>query len=403
MKRVLFSMLTVILAFCAPASATEYTQQAYEAHYLEDQEQFPGYTVSTPAGAEQVEGCYRIGYLGGVYEKSVGAASGAQANEEAILARGAELMEAKNFEGALAHFDAAIADHGSIAKYHDGRGEALFMLERYQETVDAFSKAIELDSNFWEYYSDRGVAYFHMANWDNALADFQMAVSVGVAGVDAYINLAYLQRELEYAEESVLSCASGLTIYPESQDLWGILGDAQFGLGNYPEALAAYDEMLALANGAYTAVDITNYAAAKERAETSRVQTTPAEPDAVIGVWHLSSVEIMGAIMDPSALGMGITMELNADNTALLHSSTEGDMTGTWAIRDGQVLVTAQDGTYILLTLLDGNLCGDLGGAATVFRKEKANGDGSASRLSAYFPADRITFFIEDVVKAAGG
>lgn len=46
------------------------TAQAYEAYYLETPDQFPAYAVSTPAGAEQVEGWYPMGYLGGVYEKS---------------------------------------------------------------------------------------------------------------------------------------------------------------------------------------------------------------------------------------------------------------------------------------------------------------------------------------------
>lgn len=46
------------------------TAQAYEAYYLEDHEQFPEYTVSSPAGADPVEGWYSMGYLGGVYEKS---------------------------------------------------------------------------------------------------------------------------------------------------------------------------------------------------------------------------------------------------------------------------------------------------------------------------------------------
>lgn len=46
------------------------TAQAYEAYYLEDGEQFPGYTVRTPAGVEQVEDWYPMGYLGGVYELS---------------------------------------------------------------------------------------------------------------------------------------------------------------------------------------------------------------------------------------------------------------------------------------------------------------------------------------------
>lgn len=46
------------------------TAQAYEAYYLEEQEQFSGYTVLTPAGSDQMEGWYPIGYLGGAYELS---------------------------------------------------------------------------------------------------------------------------------------------------------------------------------------------------------------------------------------------------------------------------------------------------------------------------------------------
>ena len=43
--------------------------QAYEAYYLNDHEKYPGYTVSNPAGAEQV-GDYLMGHLSGVYEIS---------------------------------------------------------------------------------------------------------------------------------------------------------------------------------------------------------------------------------------------------------------------------------------------------------------------------------------------
>lgn len=525
------------------------TAQAYEAYYLEDHEQFPGYTVTVPAGAEQAEGWYPAGYLGGVYElsgyrialeqvfvavgtrfyeftltaeedkaaeanetfgelvdsfaePSSGTETGGSQADAAVLKRGMELMEAQDYDGALAHFDAAIADRGDVAEYYAQRGEALLWLERYQEMADSYSAAIALHADYWEYYNERGVAYFYMAKWDEALADFQTAVNQDAAGEDAYINLAYLQKELGYAEESVLTCALGLTDYPESDDLWGILGDAQFGLAHYSEALEAYDKLLA--KGYYTAEDITNYAAALELAgktpalltysvdgesipsidsvvgfreisgsESGFSKGSPfvkvhyqsasvladlqayvtalidggwaaielsgddsggmillatesaqdgkllmvtaeyttgaysvltqrsdgtlrrytdgdgnkmgeilhadaptasaAKPDDIMGIWYLNSVEMMGLSMHPSELDMEMTMELFADNTAHLYSSTNGDTKGTWAIQDGRVIVSVDNGTDVVFTLMDGNLCEEEIGM--VFGKDKAEAD----------------------------
>jgi hypothetical protein len=104
------------------------------------------------------------------------------------------------------------------------------------------------------------------------------------------------------------------------------------------------------------------------RAGAASVTVTPAEPGDVVGSWRLNSVMMMGMAMDPSELGMEMTMELNADYTALLHSSVDGDIKGTWAIKDGQVIISADDGTDGVFVLKDGNLCDDQSGM--VFGKE---------------------------------
>lgn len=85
------------------------TAQAYEAYYLEDHEQFPSYTVLTPAGVDQVEGWYPMGYLSGVYEKSgyqialiqVFIASGALFYEFTLTAEAEKAAEANEIFGDL--------------------------------------------------------------------------------------------------------------------------------------------------------------------------------------------------------------------------------------------------------------------------------------------------------------
>jgi tetratricopeptide (TPR) repeat protein len=398
------------------------TSQAYETYYLETQDQFPGYTVTTSAGAEETEGWYSMGYLGGVYEKGsyrialaqvfvaagmslyeftltaeesdqagatddfsnligsfiapgdVGEEEKAQA-DEAVLAFGAELTEAEDYEGVLAHFNAAIALYGDVAEYYAKRGEALYRLGRYQEMADSYSEAIAQDASRGQYYNERGVAYFYLEQWDAALADFRKAVDLNDPDKDAYINLSYLQKEMGNMEDSVLTCASGLAIYPENGDLLGILGDAHFALGNYHEALAAYDKLLAM--NYCTAEDIPNYAVALESAGKQNAATVgaqaasiPAEPGDIVGVWRLSSVEMGGVSYNASDIGVEVTMKLNADETAVLNSSVDDDMPGSWAIQDGRVTITSQDGTAVVLALIDGDLCGEMeDGSTMVFSK----------------------------------
>lgn len=89
------------------------TAQAYEAYYLKDSEQFPGYTVRTSAGAEQVEDWYPMGYLGGVYELSgyqialmqIFVAAGARFYEFALTAEEGNAIDANtDFSDLVASF-----------------------------------------------------------------------------------------------------------------------------------------------------------------------------------------------------------------------------------------------------------------------------------------------------------
>jgi hypothetical protein len=82
------------------------TAQAYQAYYLEETEQFPGYTIANEAEAGQAEGGYPMGILGGVFMKGdyqimliqIFIGAGAQFYECTLTA------ELKNFEDAASGF-----------------------------------------------------------------------------------------------------------------------------------------------------------------------------------------------------------------------------------------------------------------------------------------------------------
>ena len=78
------------------------------------------------------------------------------------------------------------------------------------------------------------------------------------------------------------------------------------------------------------------------------------------GTWYL--VDVMG--MDPSAMGIEMTMILNGDGTAEVQtnmSAEDASKTGTWVLEGNQVVVTIDDSPQTFEITEDG-LQADMGG-----------------------------------------
>ena len=78
------------------------------------------------------------------------------------------------------------------------------------------------------------------------------------------------------------------------------------------------------------------------------------------GTWYLTE-GIMGELsINAASMGMDITIELNADGSAVITSNYEGAesevQTGTWALSENGVTITSE-GEPIELSLEDGKLC----------------------------------------------
>lgn len=185
--------------------------------------------------------------------------------DPAIQEQGEALLGAEAYEEALAFYDGALAEHPGVAAYYHGRGQALLWMDRLWEALDALNTAIELDGTCWEYYGDRGYVYYYLDLKAEALADFAEAVDLDPTEDVAHYNLAYVQAEMGALEDAVLTCAFGISAFPDSGDLWYLLGDVQFSLGHYKEAENAYNEAAALYG--HAAENFENYT------ETQKIRT----------------------------------------------------------------------------------------------------------------------------------
>jgi len=95
----------------------------------------------------------------------------------------------------------------------------------------------------------------------------------------------------------------------------------------------------------------------------------------ILGVWYLNSLVYNDTPIDPASIGMEITLVLNEDNTALAQVPEDEDQSGSWAIVDGQVVVSVGEGDEMALTLVAGDLVADMGDGTMIFGRERAEAE----------------------------
>ena len=85
------------------------------------------------------------------------------------------------------------------------------------------------------------------------------------------------------------------------------------------------------------------------------------EPGGVVGDWYFNVLEQDGMLINPTAYGMGMTLTLHDDGTALMTQGDEEGDAATWKI-EGDVLTVEDEESALEFFLVDGNLVTDMGG-----------------------------------------
>lgn len=81
-----------------------------------------------------------------------------------------------------------------------------------------------------------------------------------------------------------------------------------------------------------------------------------AEAMDVTGSWYLNVIETEGVQLDPAALGMEMSITLNADGSATMTALGEDADVGHWTISGSTVTVTDSTGDSMVAELVDGEL-----------------------------------------------
>ena len=103
------------------------------------------------------------------------------------------------------------------------QGNSLTRAKKYEEAILAYKKAIELNPRYGQPYSNMGLIYYHLGKYDTAVLLFKKSLSL-----------------LETREDKAAA--------------WNKLGDAHRRMGDYANALNAYQRSSELTGAGRTTV-----------------------------------------------------------------------------------------------------------------------------------------------------
>ena len=145
-------------------------------------------------------------------------------------------------ETALQYFQEAIDIQPKQARSWQGRGDALYLLERFPEALAAYDEAIQLNPKQARSWQGRGNALYRLERFAAALAAYDKALNLEPANADTLNRKGRALYKLERYQQALLVQEEAVAIDPNNAKALSDLGTTLIGLGRYQEALTTFNK-----------------------------------------------------------------------------------------------------------------------------------------------------------------
>ena len=104
--------------------------------------------------------------------------SGANCDANRELCRGTKALNQRDFEGALAHIDRALACDPEFAEAYNQRAIVKYLQERYEESVEDCRRVVERMPLHFGAWAGMGHCHAHLGRLTDALACYERALAI---------------------------------------------------------------------------------------------------------------------------------------------------------------------------------------------------------------------------------
>lgn len=153
--------------------------------------------------------------------------------------KGLRLLEAGEFDGAVALFDSAIKlGLGDIAEIYLCRGQALAALGRWQAAIESINAALEIEPYLAAAYLERGNIQLERRNIEGAVNDYTMAIHIEPEFDEAYFSRALAYEERKRYADAEADLTRALDLNPNLLAAYEARGRARAAQFKFDDAIA---------------------------------------------------------------------------------------------------------------------------------------------------------------------
>jgi len=144
----------------------------------------------------------------------------------------------------LAAFDHSIELDSNQAQLHNGRGDILHVLRRFEEALISYEHAIRLSPGFAIAHNNRASALNSLGRFDEALVASRKALHLDSGSSVAYYNYAVTLSNLNRSTDAVAAYDSAIRLNPDFVDAHYNRGILLASLGRFEQAVSAYNQVI---------------------------------------------------------------------------------------------------------------------------------------------------------------
>ncbi len=166
---------------------------------------------------------------------------------KAYYDQGVELWLHRRFDEAVAAYRHAIRIKPNYFEAYSSLCFVLCVQGQTQEGIQACKQAIRINPNYFEAYSNLGFAYGLLNQYANAVEAYSQAIRITPDDTKVHHRLANAYLDLKRYRETIKECKLVIRLepeYPDSWDVYYVLGQAYEGLDQPIDALGAYKQSI---------------------------------------------------------------------------------------------------------------------------------------------------------------
>ena len=160
--------------------------------------------------------------------------------------KGTTLHGQRDFEGALAAFRQLLLLDPDNADALLNSGTTLLQLQRPADALDCLQRALRLSPGAADVHFNLGVAYAALGRHQDAVGQYDAALRTAPGLLGAWINRGAAHLHLQRHDAAIRDLRHALSLHPAHPDVLGNLGNALAEAGHLPEAIVAFEQLLAV-------------------------------------------------------------------------------------------------------------------------------------------------------------